>query len=43
VAPAAGEGPHDDGEADLELRLATIERDLAELRSVVAQLRTLVD
>jgi hypothetical protein len=35
-APTASEG-------DVEQRLTAIERDLAELRSVVAQLRTLVD
>jgi hypothetical protein len=40
--PAAEPKPAED-EPDIELRLASIERDLEELRSVVAQLRTLVD
>ena len=40
--PAVAPPPAED-EPDIELRLASIERDLEELRSVVAQLRTLVD
>jgi uncharacterized protein len=49
VAPApeatddAAPPPSEPDGGDVELRLAAIERDLAELRSVVAQLRTLID
>jgi uncharacterized protein YceH (UPF0502 family) len=43
AGPPAAEAPPAEDEPDIELRLASIERDLEELRSVVAQLRTLVD